>query len=123
MGWIQLVRSTDNGSGGDGFEVDPYQPLGRLSHPFLVRLRADTIRRSLASDARCARVDGPQLPLLRRRRARGALLGFAWGFSVDDEQVAIRAATPLAAAEWDQHLRLLQTEHPDWRFSPSYHDG
>jgi hypothetical protein len=32
--WIQLVCSTDNGSGGQGFEMDPLEILGDVPHPF-----------------------------------------------------------------------------------------
>src|SRR5204863_43198 len=34
LGWIQLVRSTDNGSRGREFELDPLEPLGVTPHPF-----------------------------------------------------------------------------------------
>lgn len=34
LGWIQLVRSTDNQTAGREFEIDPYEPLGRTAHPF-----------------------------------------------------------------------------------------
>jgi hypothetical protein len=28
-GWIQVVRSTDNSTGGEGFDMDPFAPSGR----------------------------------------------------------------------------------------------
>jgi len=34
LGWIQLVRSSDGDRGGDEFEIDPYEPLGHVPHPF-----------------------------------------------------------------------------------------
>jgi hypothetical protein len=34
MGWVQLVRSTDGGSGGRAFELDQFEPLGPSAHPF-----------------------------------------------------------------------------------------
>src|SRR3954468_19470723 len=34
LGWIQLVRSTDGRSAGASFEMDPFEPLGPVSHPF-----------------------------------------------------------------------------------------
>ncbi len=33
MGWVQLVRSDDNESGGELFEMDPLEFLGVLPHP------------------------------------------------------------------------------------------
>jgi len=36
LGWIQLVRSTDNSSGGDRFELDPLEVLGELPAPVLL---------------------------------------------------------------------------------------
>jgi hypothetical protein len=34
LGWIQLVRSTDNHSAGARFEIDPLEILGTVSRPF-----------------------------------------------------------------------------------------
>jgi hypothetical protein len=34
LGWVQLVRAKDGASGGKDFELDPFEPLGRSSHPF-----------------------------------------------------------------------------------------
>jgi hypothetical protein len=34
LGWIQVVRSTDGASGGKRFELDPFELLGQLPHPF-----------------------------------------------------------------------------------------
>ena len=34
LGWIQLVRSTDNASGGELFAMDPLALVGEVGHPF-----------------------------------------------------------------------------------------
>jgi hypothetical protein len=34
LGWIQLVRSTGGADAGASFEMDPFEALGRLTHPF-----------------------------------------------------------------------------------------
>ena len=34
LGWVQLVRSDDNRSGGAEYEIDPLDFLGDLPHPF-----------------------------------------------------------------------------------------
>ena len=52
LGWIQLVKSTDNSSGGGQFEMDPFEPLGRLAHPFCFFGFAPTLFDAPSRDSR-----------------------------------------------------------------------
>jgi hypothetical protein len=124
LGWIQLVQSTDNRSGGDGFDLDPYEPLGEQSHPFcwfgLAPTLFDAPSRRLPPDMDW--IAHSFLGFVGARCEARALLGFSWGFGVRDGAIAIGAPVPLGSAAWDAHLPLLRAEHPRWQFAPGYHD-
>jgi hypothetical protein len=124
LGWIQLVRSTDNSSGGRQFEMDPLEVLGDLPHPFCFFGIKPTLFDAPSRDSRadlewvahsflCSVAD-------EAYPAVHALAGFAWGFTV---AAGVSTPTPphrLEPAEWDQHLDLLHAEHPAWRFADGY---
>lgn len=44
-GWIQVVRSTDNSSGGEGFDMDPFAPSG-TDAPYAFYGLAHLVRRT-----------------------------------------------------------------------------
>lgn len=126
LGWIQLVRSTDAANGGEEFEMDPYGPLGQLSHPFCFFGFAPTLFDAPSRDSR-APVDWTAHSFLcfiagtsDRREAR-AILGFSWGFSIRDEIFSYESPAVLGPADWDDHLSLLAQEHPAWAFAAGYH--
>ncbi len=53
LGWVQVVRSTDNESGGDRFELDPFGLFGDAPITLLlVRAAPDSLRRSVAFSPR-----------------------------------------------------------------------
>lgn len=47
-----------------------------------------------------------------------AIFGFAWGFAIADEAIALDAAARLDPSAWDAHLPLLHAEYAAWRFAP-----
>jgi hypothetical protein len=123
FGWIQLVRSTDGASGGLEFEMDPFEPLGALPHPFCWFGLAPTL---FDAPSRRTRADlewtaHSFLSFIAQPHEARAILGFSWGFTVDDGQVSITPAVPLERGEWDRHLPILRREHPAWLFAPGYH--
>ncbi|MFD0025881.1 hypothetical protein [Streptomyces sp. NPDC058382] len=122
FGWVQLVRSTDNESGGAEFEMDPFilfedapspyaffgisptlfdapsraerRPLTWLAHSFLARTPWDREERSV-------------LPMA----------GFSWGFGIDAAgDITLRSVEALETADWDGHLPYLSARHPAWGF-------
>jgi hypothetical protein len=122
LGWIQLVCSTDSG---DRFEPDPFEALGRLPHPFCwfgfqptlfdapsrpKRIPMDWTAQSFL----CTIADPSEVR---------AILGFAWGFEIAGEAIALAAARSLEPSAWDAHLPLLHAEYPAWRFAPGYEDS
>ena len=122
LGWIQLVRSTESGA---RFEPDPLEALGRLPHPFCWFGIEPTLFDAPSRPGRfrmhwtahsflCTIADPPHVR---------AILGFAWGFAIADEAIALDAAAKLDQSAWDAHLPLLRTEYPAWRFAPGYEDS
>jgi hypothetical protein len=128
FGWVQLVNSTDNASGGAEFEIDPFflfqdaptpycffghkptlfdapsrqrrEPMKWLAHSFLGFTPATL---ELSTD-------------LKNRRV-SCLIGFSWGFDVDMlGNVAIRPTARLNAVDWNGHLQYLRRIYPTWRF-------
>jgi hypothetical protein len=123
FGWIQLVRSSHAVGGGE-FEMDPYEPLGSLPHPFcwfgLTPTLFDAPSRPTRSDMDW--LAHTFLCFIGDHNEARALLGFSWGFAIADGVISIRGAAPVAAPTWDEHLALLHREHPSWRFASGYHD-
>jgi hypothetical protein len=128
LGWVQLVRSTDSASCGEAFEMDPYEPLGRQSHPFCFFGFAP---RLFDAPARTSREDLDWIahsflcfvaPDATSREAR-AIAGFAWGFDIREGEVVLRPPESLGSAAWESHLPLLRREHPGWAFAAGYRNG
>jgi hypothetical protein len=49
-----------------------------------------------------------------------ALLGFAWGFTVRDEEISLVPPTLITPAEWAQDVDVLAPLYPSWRFVPGF---
>lgn len=122
MGWIQLVRSTD--APRDEFELDPYEPLGRLPHPYCWFGFVPTLfdAPSRPSRAPLQWTAHSFLSFIGSDREARAVLGFSWGFAIDEEVVSLTDAAELPPHAWDEHLPLLRAEHPGWTFAPGYQD-
>lgn len=121
MGWIQLVRSTDNLSRGERFEMDPLEILGTVGHPFCYFGITPTLFDAPARDDRHD-LDWVAHSFLtyvadRQRREVRALLGFSWGFHFADSQVSLAFPAWLDADDWNKHIPVLAAAHPGWAFA------
>ncbi len=128
MGWVQLVRSDDNLSSGNEFELDPLAFLGDLPHPFcwlgicptLFDAPSRSPRHPMRWTARsylCVPDDnGDGLEVY-------ALLGFAWGFRIDAAQVLLEPPRPIEADAWNEHLPALSERYSDWRFRSGFRES
>jgi hypothetical protein len=127
LGWVQLVRSTDNASGGGAFEMDPFEPLGSLPHPYCF-----FGFRPVLFDAP-ARVSREDMDWVAEsflcfihadtdNRETRAILGFTWGFGIKERVVSLRRPARLDSRAWDGHLPLLRAAHPGWAFAAGYRD-
>ena len=126
LGWVQLVRSDDNASGGRAFEIDPLDFLGDLPHPFCwLGLRPqlfDAPSRQLRRD-----LDWEAHSFLCVPDGDGdggyevhALLGFAWGFRIRGEVVELVEPTVLGPAHWTEAVAVLAAGFPAWRFMSGF---
>jgi len=125
FGWIQLVRSTDDQSGGTTFEIDPIAIYSDVATPFCwfgltpilfdapFRFRESSVDWS-AHSFLCI------VPTSVVHREVHAVLGFSWGFSVDDGAVLIRSPQPLVPAAWDAHLPHLRSLFGAWAFAEGF---
>jgi hypothetical protein len=126
LGWVQLVRSTDNSFQGEKFEMDPFDPFKlyeRAPSPYCwygilptlfdapsrdERIRLDWVAHSFLASS----------PLRGERRIVTPLLGFSWGFHVaDDGHVTLDPITSLTVADWESHLPYLRDCYTEWRFT------
>ena len=122
LGWIQLVDSSDAPG---SFAIDPFEPLGEVTHPFCFFGFAPTLfdgpsrdtRDDLAWNARAF------LAGIVGEREAFALVGFAWGFEIRGGEVTVLGPTALGAAAWDDCLPTLEATHPRWRFAPGLAAG
>jgi hypothetical protein len=119
MGWIQLVRSDDNLSGGKRFEIDPLAFLGELPHPFcwigINPTLFDAPSRSPRRDLDWMAHSFLCVPEGEPIEAR-VLLGFAWGFTIRDEEITLVPPQVLRPPDWDGHREHLAATYPDWSF-------
>ena len=126
LGWIQLVRSTDNASGGVAFELDPFEPLGEVSHPFcffgFLPALFDAPSRDPVSDMEWI-AHSFLCRLGERDRQVEAMLGFTWGFVIRDGAITVRSAEVLDDHAWDAHAPLLTRDHPGWSFVDGFADS
>src|SRR5262245_34026573 len=130
LGWVQLVRSDDNTSHGDAFEIDPLDILGDVPHPFcwigLAPHLFDAPSRAaprrdldwIAHSFLCVSEGSSEAGL-----EVDALLGFAWGFRIRDQEIELVPPTLVAPERWDQHVSVLEARYPAWRFARGFRDG
>jgi hypothetical protein len=127
LGWVQLVSSTDLSG---EFRIDPFEPLGEVSHPFCFFGFSPTLFDAPHRDQRedtdwiahsflCGLGERPLEP----SSEVDALLGFSWGFQIRDSQIVVGAAGILGPEAWDSHLEYLRGAFPGWSFLPGFSGG
>jgi hypothetical protein len=125
MGWVQLVRSTDNASGGAEFEPDPFALFGDAPSPYCWY----GVNPSL--------FDGPSRPtrddmewvahsflaatpldevVAWKPRRLVPLAAFSWGFTISNTRVSVIPVAPLVVDAWNIHTSILRAHYPLWVF-------
>ena len=126
LGWVQVVRSTDNESGGEGFELDPFALFGDAPSPYcwygqrptLFDAPSRSVRQPLEWVAHSFLAGTPldEVAQLKARRVV-PLVGFSWGFTDTGSSVVLSDIEGLTDREWKTHLRIPRAGYPMWVFS------
>ena len=115
-GWIQVVRSTDSSTGGEGFEMDPFAPSG-TDAPYAFYGLAPTLFDAPGRDHRDD-LDWLAHAFLAHTPLGSAsvepMLGFSWGFNFRNGDVQIVDPSRLDHNDWAAHQPLLAAEHQGW---------
>jgi hypothetical protein len=124
LGWIQLVSWTGIT---EGFQIDPFAPLGAASHPFAFFGFAPTLFDAPHDDGRLdsdfiahSFLCGLGGELLALRKEARAVLGFSWGFSIRDRRIENFGPAALGPGDWDRHRDYLRENHEGWSFAPGF---
>jgi hypothetical protein len=124
LGWVQLVDHTDEEG---GFQIDLFQPLGEVTHPFGFFGFAPTFFDAPHSDLENwdflahAFLCGIGGTLFDTERDVLAVLGFSWGFTKRGSQFEYYEPVALANGDWDSHLEYLERRFPAWPFAAGFH--
>lgn len=126
FGWTQLVKSTDNRSQGETFEMDPFSLYADIPTPFCwfgfnptlfdaPARRERTPLQWLAHSFLCF-TSAPGVKGVR------TVLGFGWGFEITaDGEISIYPVRRLESHEWNHHLDHLRTQYAQWSFLKGFH--
>jgi hypothetical protein len=126
LGWVQLVRSTDNESLGEQFEIDPFALFGDAPSPYCWFGIEPTLFDAPSRDgtapiewvAHSFLATTPMTEVMEGRPRRVLpVLGFAWGFDAHDGIIDLRNITRLAVDDWDRHLPVLRASYQWWTFT------
>jgi hypothetical protein len=128
LGWVQLVRSDDNESGGAEFEIDPLEFLGDVPHPFCwIGLEPHLFDAPSRARERDLNWSAHSFLCVPDGDAEGmevhALLGFSWGFRIRGGEVLLDGPELLGADDWAGHRDILGARYPAWRFAPGFRTG
>ena len=123
LGWIQLVRSTDNASSGTAFDMDPARFFEDSPAPFCFYGFAPIFFDAPSRDDRRPLDWLAHAFLAFVPRDRGAtkaavpLVGFSWGFRIDTrEAITLAPMAQLSVRDWLGHVPYLETTYPAWQF-------
>jgi hypothetical protein len=135
LGWVQLVRSTDNSSHGRRFEMDPFDPFNLYKHapspycwygikPTLFdapsrdrRVRLDWLAHSFLAASPLRGKRPISEPFHEYRRIVTPLLGFSWGFHIlAEENIVLEPISALTPSDWESHLPYLRKCYKKWQF-------
>jgi len=129
FGWVQLVRSTDNRSGGERFEPDPFALFGDAGSPYAWYGTEPVLwdspsrpgREPMEWVAHSYLATTPISELLAGNpRVVVPVLGFRWGFDVAGGTVTLGPIAELGAEDWNRDdLPALRAEYPApiWTFA------
>jgi len=125
LGWVQLVRCEDYGSG--NFETDPFALFGDAPSPYCWYGLNPTLFDGPARSKRdedlhweansfLATTPLEEVMELGPRRVI-PLAGFSWGFEIAAGEVTVSEPAELPLERWDTHTETLRATYPLWLFA------
>jgi hypothetical protein len=129
LGWVQVVERSDHDP---GFEIDLFEPLGEIPHPFAFYGYAPTLFDCphttlpdwdfLAHTFLCGLGGKLFEQTVGGRRELRAVLGFEWGLSKRGDRIDTFGLKQLSADDWNVHLSYLRGRFPACTFAPGFSD-
>jgi hypothetical protein len=124
FGWVQLIRYSDNASAGAAFESDPFELFADSAAPYCWYGTTPTLfdapwptRRRRVDWVAHSFLGVTPLDSVPARKVVLPLLGFSWGYSLDDQGgIILHPVERLSAADWDGHVECLTTRYPEWSY-------
>lgn len=123
LGWIQNVGEASPRGSALRFELDPFVLFEGIPTPYAIYgARPELFDAPYRSD-RTLSLDwlahsflcvAPSSPFDREVEA---VVGFSWGFTMDDGDVEIVEPKPLTRDDWAAQLDLLSASYPSWVFT------
>jgi hypothetical protein len=134
FGWVQLVRSTDNESSGEHFELDPFTLFGDAPSPYCWYGTEPTLfdapsrieRAPIEWLAYSFLATTPLDELMAGNPRRVVpLFGFQWGFAIrsdTESSIELRPVVPVTPNEWATVVPVLRATFPSplWTFADSF---
>lgn len=126
LGWVQLVRLSDNATSGALFESDPFVLFGDAPSPYcwyglnptLFDGPSRSSRDDLDWEAHSFLATTPldEVMALRTRRVV-PLVGFSWAFNISHGQTEICPPRQLPLKRWSTHTSVLRATYQLWNFA------
>jgi len=123
LGWVQLVRAREFGSG--DFESDPFVLFGDAPSPYCWYGPNPTLFDGPSRDTRddllweshsfLATTPLEEVMDLQPRRV-GPLAAFSWGFEISGGNVRLIEVDKLPRQRWNDHTASLRSSYPWWAF-------
>ena len=125
LGWVQLVEWTPLEP--EGFQIDPFAPLGDVPQPFsfygFAATMFDAPHTDLEGDMEFvahAFLCGLGGELHDMRHEVRAVTGISWGFRRHGPRIENFGPTALVADDWERHREYLGRTFPNWTFAPGF---
>ncbi|HEY7946535.1 MAG TPA: hypothetical protein VID75_02600 [Acidimicrobiales bacterium] len=121
FGWTQLVRSTDNATGGHSFEIDPIAVYQKVDTPFAwFGVKPTLFDAPIRFEKQAMQWECDSflcfLPDATMSRHVRAVCGFRWGFEIEGGDVMRREPIALHAEAWNALLPVLRSAYGRWTF-------
>lgn len=122
LGWVQMVGEATPSGSELQYDTDPFILFEGIPTPYAIYgARPELFDSPYRSDrslslnwlAHSFLCVAPSSPFVKEVEA---VVGFSWGFNMDDGELGLVGVKPLSQHDWSSHLNLLSNEYPSWEF-------